>query len=179
MGTDELRTRQTADRRPANTGMRRGEVLGLAWDDVDLDGKRLAVRRTLIALGGEIRESTPKTRRGVRQIALDGATVSALREWRRTQVSERLAFGEGWRKNARDFVFTRADGTILHPENVSKQFQRHAEVAGLPRIRRQRAARACHGGDHDGHLRARHPGAAAGGGGADCGARQRRLSRRA
>ncbi len=55
-----------------------------------LEGKRLAVRRTLIALGGEIRESAPKTRRGLRQIAIDKDTVAALREWRRAQLRERL-----------------------------------------------------------------------------------------
>jgi integrase len=80
-----------------------------------------------------MRESTPKTRRGVRQVAIDAATVSALREWRRTQISERLAFGEGWHDS--EFVFTREDGTPLHPESVSKQFNRHVRLAGLRRIR--------------------------------------------
>ena len=64
----------------ATTGMRRGEVLGLRWCDLDLDSRRLSVAQTLIAPKYELQISSPKTDKGKRAIALDGATVSALRE---------------------------------------------------------------------------------------------------
>lgn len=62
----------------ATTGMRRGEALGLAWREVDLDGRRLAVSRTLTTVNNRPTFSTPKTARGRRSIALDSATVAAL-----------------------------------------------------------------------------------------------------
>jgi integrase len=68
----------------AGTGMRRGEVLGLRWADVDLDRARVAVRRTLVLAGGRVVTSEPKTARGRRSIAIDPRTVAALRSWQGT-----------------------------------------------------------------------------------------------
>ena len=55
----------------ALTGMRRGEGLGLRWEDVDLQAARLSVRRALIPTGGEVVVSEPKTAKGRRVIALE------------------------------------------------------------------------------------------------------------
>ena len=63
----------------ATTGMRRGEVLGLRWSDVDLDANRLAVRQTLASVDGRPELSEPKTNRSGRVIDLDERTVAALR----------------------------------------------------------------------------------------------------
>ncbi len=69
----------------ATTGMRRGEVLGLRWSDVDLEGERLLISRTLITTDVQRKGQpgmawgTPKTGKGRRQVALDGPTVAALR----------------------------------------------------------------------------------------------------
>ena len=60
-------------------GVRRGELLGLTWDDVDLDGGRLSVRRTLEESSDGVAFREPKTARGSRSIALPGVTVEALR----------------------------------------------------------------------------------------------------
>jgi integrase len=68
------------------TGLRRGEALGLRWDDIDMDGRRLAVRRTLVATNYEIRKSEPKTEAGRRVVALDPATVASLRAHRSRQL---------------------------------------------------------------------------------------------
>ena len=59
--------------------MRRGEVLGVKWEDIDLEAGRLSVRRSLIPLGGEVIVSEPKTARGRRSIALDAETVEVLK----------------------------------------------------------------------------------------------------
>ena len=117
----------------ATTGMRRGEVLGLKWDDIDLATRRLSVRRTLISLGGEVHQSEPKTKRGKRQLALDTTTTAALKEWRRTQAQDKLALGPGWSNSG--WVFTREDGTPIHPEHFSRAFDQKVREARLPRIR--------------------------------------------
>lgn len=75
----------------ATTGMRRGEVVGLRWDDVDLDGLRLQVRQSVTTTGNRIVTDAPKTRRSRRSIALDDDTVDVLRAHRLRQADERLA----------------------------------------------------------------------------------------
>jgi integrase len=116
----------------ATTGMRRGEVLGLRWRDVDLDAARASVAQTKIEGKGAPRDSTPKGGRG-RSIALDAGTVAALRDHRKAQVAERMMLGPGWQDT--DLVFCREDGSPIWPRSFSRAFARHAKDAGLPAIR--------------------------------------------
>jgi integrase len=81
----------------------------------------------------QTQEGTPKTSRGQRSVALDPGTVRALRTWRKHQLEERLAWGAAWTDSGR--VFTREDGTDLHPTRVSEQFDALVRQSGLPRIR--------------------------------------------
>jgi integrase len=117
----------------ATTGMRRGEVLGLRWCDVDLDQARLSIRQTLLTINYKLHVSEPKTLRSRRTISLDPATVSALRAHRKAQLEERLAWGESWRDTG--LVFTREDGEPVHPAGFSDAFERAVKRAQLPRIR--------------------------------------------
>ena len=117
----------------ATTGMRRGEALGLTWEDPDLDGGRLAVRRTRVMIGYETEVSEPKTKKGRRLISLDPATLSALREHRERREEEHDA--AGWPFLETDYVLADADGHPYHPEFVSKRFRRASKRAGLPPIR--------------------------------------------
>jgi integrase len=116
----------------ALTGMRRGEVAGLRWADLDLDGGWLSVRQTLVVVDNQPQVSEPKTARGRRRIALDAETIAALRAHHTAQAAERLAAGPAWQGS--DLVFTRPDGGPLHPEYVRRQFDRLLQRAGLPRI---------------------------------------------
>lgn len=116
------------------TGMRRGEVLGLKWQDIDLDTARVSIVRSLTVVGGyEVQFSEPKTARGRRMVALDPSTVAALREHRERQILERSLMGEAYADD--DLVFSRADGKALHPDAFSDAFWRHSKAAKLPRIR--------------------------------------------
>jgi integrase len=117
----------------AMTGMRRGEALGLAWTDIDLELGRLSVRRTLVQAGYRTTWSTPKTDRGRRTITLDQLTRTALREHRARQATERLTLGHAYEDQG--LVFCREDGKPLHPERLTKLFEARARRAGLPKIR--------------------------------------------
>ena len=97
----------------ATTALRRGELLGLRWDDVDLDAARIAVRRSRTSVGYEVIEATPKTRKGIRTVDLDSETVSALRRWRARRLRDRMAWGSAWTDCG--LVFTHEDGSGLHP----------------------------------------------------------------
>lgn len=117
----------------STTGMRRGEAVGLRWEDVDLDAGRVSIVQTIVAVGYEVQVSTPKTRRGRRLVALDPGTVAALRAWKAKQNEERLAWGPAWTDTG--LVFTREDGSAIHPDRVSKMFDGHVRRSRLPRIR--------------------------------------------
>lgn len=115
------------------TGVRRGEVLGLRWRDVDLDAGRAAVTQTLLSLRYKLMFSTPKTAKGRRSVALDRVTISSLRVHRKRQLEERLALGPGYHDD--DLVFVREDGQPFHPELFSELFVQHTRRLGLPGIR--------------------------------------------
>lgn len=115
------------------TGMRRGEILGLRWSDVDLKASSLSVRQTLISIDYRVEFSTPKTAKSRRSIALDGGVVSALRAHRKAQIEEKLLIGDRYIDNG--LVFCRVDGSPLHPDLFSQMFDRAVKKSGLPRIR--------------------------------------------
>jgi integrase len=117
----------------ATTGMRRGELAGLRWADVDLDAGRASPRRPRVVVDYRVHVSEPKTAKGKRSLALDPATVAALREHAAQQAEERALIGAGYVDSG--LVFTRPDGRPLHPDLISDWFQRLAREAGLPRIR--------------------------------------------
>lgn len=139
---EELRTfvRATASHRwsavwmlLATTGMRRGEILGLRWIDVDLSAGTITISSTRIRFGKTTATSTPKTARGNRTIAVGPATCAALRTWKRTQAAERLQLGVGRERD--DLVVTGVDGSPPNPEAFSTLFRKLSEQVGLPVIR--------------------------------------------
>ena len=77
------------------TGMRRGEILGLRWSDVDLDRRTLTVAQSLEQTKAGLRFKTPKTKRSRRTIALSPSLVEELQAHRARQAAERLALGMG------------------------------------------------------------------------------------
>jgi integrase len=101
------------------TGLRRGELVGLRWADVDL------TRR-------EVRTPRAKTEAGVRRVALDDRAVGAIVAWQITQSGEAQALGADW--TASGFVFTYADGQPLKPQYVTRLFEKLRVQAGLPKM---------------------------------------------
>ena len=117
-----------------STGLRQGELLGLRWEEVSLEGKELWIRRVLArTMDGKVYLSAPKTDRSVRSIALSDHDVDILRMHRSTQAAEKLKVGEFYEDN--DLVFSTEIGTLFHPRNVLRQFKEMAKKAGVPPIR--------------------------------------------
>jgi len=102
------------------TGMRRGEALGLRWEDVDLEKGVIHVRQQLQRINGELKATEVKTDRSRRSINLAEPTVVALKEHKAAQKRERLA-SPAWTETG--YVFTTGLGTPLDPRNVAKQFE--------------------------------------------------------
>jgi integrase len=108
-------------------GLRQGELLGLAWKDVDLEKGLLKVRRTLITRTGGPRLDQPKTKKSRRTITLTSKTVSALKRHKQ--------YGQGV-VSAEDLVFCTRSGKPISPQNLTKQsFRPLLKKAGLPSIR--------------------------------------------
>lgn len=117
----------------AASGMRRGELLALRWQDIDWTRGAVQVRRTLEWVNGGPVFVEPKTLRGRRSVPLPRSVATLLRQHRASQNQERLAAGPLWQRN--DLVFSRADGSPIPPHSVSHQFAHDLKQAGLPAIR--------------------------------------------
>lgn len=113
----------------ACTGMRRGEVAGLKWSDLDTSGERLSISRTLQNVGGTPVEFGVKTRASRRTVELDRATVNELRRWRQRLHRDGLPHGRD------DWMFCNASGRFPNPESIGQLFDRVVRRSGLPRIR--------------------------------------------
>ncbi len=116
----------------AMTGMRRNEVLGLKWPDIDFKKRKVHLNRGLVAVGYEVHETRGKTKTARRSIELDDTTLTVLAGWRAHQASEHAAVGI---ENHEQWVFTDGDGEPVHPHAVYEAFRRIVHNAGVPTIR--------------------------------------------
>lgn len=116
------------------TGMRRGEILGLRWSDIDLNAGTLAVCQSLehTRLGG-LKFKQPKTRRSRRVVALPDFAVDALRKHRAAQGRTRLQAGSDYKDN--DLVCARWDGSPRNPGALTRAFAKLIADLGLPKVR--------------------------------------------
>jgi integrase len=114
------------------TGLRRGELLGIRWQDVDLAKGTLHVRQSLNAVGGLRYFEAPKTAAGRRVVALSGGSVAALKAHRVRQNERRLQ-SSSWQDC--DLVFTGTDGGPLWPDDVSHRFKALTALAEVVPIR--------------------------------------------
>lgn len=116
------------------TGLRRGELLGLCWDCVDLEKGIITVKRQLLALkDGLSLEETTKSKSGRRSIYLTDDAVKELKAHRKRQLQEKLIMGKAYNDN--NLVFCKEDGSPLDPRSFTRHFQRLLEKSGLPKVR--------------------------------------------
>lgn len=116
-----------------STGLRRGEVLGLQWRDVDLEARSLFVRQAVQRFGCELHFVAPKTHRSARPVPIARFVLTALQNHRVRQAAERLAVGPVWQDA--DLVFTTQIGTPLEPRNVNRRFDVARKDADLSWLR--------------------------------------------
>jgi len=116
----------------AFAGLRRGELCGLRWQDVDLDAGLVDVAWQRTTARHSVVESTPKTEGSESVVDIDQGTTEVLRLWRKQQREERLAAGPAWQDTG--LVFTREDGSGWHPDYITYRFGWLVARHGLPRI---------------------------------------------
>jgi integrase len=130
-------TRNGSSRRAS----RKGELLGLTWDDVDLDAGELTIDLQLQRVGRELLHRSTKTETSDATLPLPGICVVALGERCTEQDAAREAAGPAWQRGG--FVFSTRYGTPLEPRNFNRYRDRRVTVAGVSRITVHDARRTC------------------------------------
>ncbi|MDI3402599.1 site-specific integrase [Streptomyces cavernicola] len=134
-------------------GLRRGEAVGQDWHEIDLDAGLITPARALVVDGWDVYESEPKTEGSSNTIALADTNIAVLREHKASQDKDRKKWGAAWQDTGK--VFTRENGSWLHPETASETFRSILATTDLPPIKlrdlRHVAATLTHGGGGDIH----------------------------
>jgi len=113
-------------------GLRRSELLGLRWSDIDLDKGLVRIERGLVEVHGERQWTDAKNARSRRPVPIDPAMAAALAAHRRFQLEERLAAGPRWIDE--DLVVATKSGSPVSPVNFNRTLQRLVVAAGVPRL---------------------------------------------
>lgn len=123
-------------------GLRRGEIIGLSWSDIDFDSNYLYVRHSARELTVRRPDGSsqttlvlndPKTKHSRRKVEMNAALVESLRRQQLRQKKAKLAAGSAWTET--DAVFTSSVGTRIFPSNVHKQYKKLTQSLGLRYVR--------------------------------------------
>jgi integrase len=124
-------------------GMRQGEILGLAWRDIDLETGTITVRQALQRIAGKLELVEPKSATSHRVVPAPRIVLEALRAHRMRQLEARLLAGSRWHEDRRDLVFTTSVGTPMDGVAVTRRFKSIVAAAGLPDQRFHDLRHAC------------------------------------
>jgi integrase len=117
----------------AYTGMRKGEILGLSWNDVNFEERTISINKTLYKIKGESLLQEPKTKNSVRTIYIDDDIIKVLRKQKIKQNLERLKYGGVYKEH--NMVFAQETGEFVNAQAVNGLFARFISQSGLPKIR--------------------------------------------
>jgi integrase len=122
-------------------GLRRGEIAGLRWANVDLNAKTVTVSENRVAVGKEIVTGTPKSRASTRTLPMPDEVVEVLRAARKRQSEERLAFGAGY--GSGDYVASDEFGQPYHPNLLTFRWGKLLDDLNIERVRLHDARHSC------------------------------------
>ena len=116
------------------TGMRRGEIVGLKWGDIDFENQKISVKRSIYKpRGAKAEEKETKSKAGTRIIAIPEQLCKTLVKYRAQQDRHISFLGDGW-KNL-DYVFTEEDGHVMNPQTPTKQFSKFLKRHGIRHLK--------------------------------------------
>jgi len=114
-------------------GMRRGEVLGLKWSNINFDKEAFIVNETIFPSENGLIKQLPKNESSIRVVAFPHALLAVLNEQKKLQETNKLIFKEYYQEN--DLVCCQEDGTPINPDSFSKRFGEFLKRKNLPHIR--------------------------------------------
>ncbi len=115
------------------SGLRRGELCGLEWKDIDFEHEILHVRRESLYLKGRgVFEDTPKNLSSIRSLKIPSEALEILKTYKHWQAEQRIALGDKWRNS--DRIFVTWDGQPIHPDTLSGWFHEFIKKNDLPEI---------------------------------------------
>lgn len=114
------------------TGCRRGEIMGLKWQNIDFEHRIIHICETLLASDSGVYTDTPKTAESDRYINIPPETIALLRQHRAEQNRHRLVVGDHWENG--NYVFTQEFGQPMHPDSVNGWLNKFSDRHGLPHI---------------------------------------------
>ncbi|MBR2937290.1 MAG: tyrosine-type recombinase/integrase [Oscillospiraceae bacterium] len=114
-------------------GLRRGELLGLQWDDIDWENKQIHVTRNRVVVGGKSIIKEPKTESGIRTVNVPAPLLQKLHQHKSKCLANRLRMGKNY--TVTDFIIVHPDGKPIYPEYLSQMFTKLQNAAGLPKCR--------------------------------------------
>ncbi|MGH4050001.1 MAG: tyrosine-type recombinase/integrase [Clostridium sp.] len=117
----------------ATLGLRRGEILGLKWSDINLKECRMTINNNLVSTSAGAVFTTPKTNKSCRTLELSEGIITLLKEHNLAQKENRIKLGSAYGTN--DLVCCYPDGNIYEPKNFSKKFAWFLKSKGLKHIR--------------------------------------------
>lgn len=114
-------------------GLRRGEILGLQWNNVDFENNLIRISDNMVKVGTKAKMTTPKSDNSVRTVAILNETVNILKQHRKKQLENKLLFGSQY--NDTNFVCTWPDGRHLKPDYLTHTLKKLLKKCNLPDIR--------------------------------------------
>lgn len=114
----------------AYTGLRRGELLGLEWSDIDFENKTISINKTLVTVNGSLYTQSPKTKRSTRTISLDDATIQVLKNWKLEQKKQFFKNGV----KSKDIVITNIKGSYLDFAYFREELKKFLSTHNLKRF---------------------------------------------
>lgn len=122
-------------------GLRRSEALGIKWDSIDFESRRLTIKHTVVTVLSTVEKDNTKNKSSRRSFSLTDEAIQIFTELKAEEEKNRKFFGAGY--NETDYVFKWQDGTPFRPDFVTRHFSKLLKSNGLPHIRFHELRHSC------------------------------------